>query len=359
MILIFSSLNLKAQELLKRQEWRKIQGKYKNLPMDKKINESFAEALELRIGINKIKRKQLPHFKKIRVAVIDTGINIKHPVLSKYVQGRNPASLNDKDGHGSHVSGIISLLTNKHSVEIIPYGFYDQYKSGLENLKALKRELRKAIDDDVDIINMSLGGPVADKGELKLLKEAERKGIIVVVASGNEGEDLDMSYCNFNLYNPICRKNEYFPASYENLKNVISVSNYKKPNVLDKSSNYGKETVTLGTLGYKIPSFFKSNDIYLKRPYFMTGSSMATPIITSAIIRLKERYPYMKLSQIKHVLKINSFKDEKTKYGYFDYASFLYWMNNNYNYFQINPSKINTDFENFFEYYIFENPLNC
>ena len=66
----------------------------------------------------------------------------------------------------------------------------------------------------------------------------------------------------------------------------------------------------------------------------MTGTSQAVPIITAAISIMKERYPFLTIEQVKHIIKINSIQNEYTlKYtqvGFFSFDSFIRWMNNNY-----------------------------
>ena len=52
--------------------------------------------------------------------------------------------------------------------------------------------LRFAVEKNVDIINYSGGGPEPSMEELQILKQAEKKGILVVAAAGNEESDIDV-----------------------------------------------------------------------------------------------------------------------------------------------------------------------
>lgn len=351
-ILLLTSLNIQAQELLNRDNWSKIYNRYKTLDQKNRIKRSYSHALKKRIGIEKRVQTNNLVFRKIKVAVIDTGLDLENPILTKYSPYRNPASVNDVHGHGSHVYGILSLLTSHVSTEIIPYKFYSVYNTGMQNLIALREQLRKAIDDKVDIINLSLDGPQPDKIEYELLQEAQEKGIIVIVASGNNSINLDMPNCDTSNYAKDC-VNYSYPTSYTGLDNMITVANYKDKTTLSESSNYGKNKVTLGTIGEQVPSFGYTygQDV----PRFITGTSQATPIITSAIVKLKQRYPYITLKQIKYILKINSHKDKNTQYGFFDYSSFISWMNTDFTYYDINPhKKVDFDSVYFLKYYIHE-----
>ena len=311
----------------------------------------FQRILKKKIEAPKLINKK--QFKKVKVAVIDTGVDLNNPFLNQ--EGRYPASIDDKNGHGSHVAGIISLLTqNNKMIEIIPYNYYNQDHSGKDNLESLLVQLKKAIKDNVDIINISGGGPEPSKREKELIELARKKGIIIVTASGNESTDLDnIIKCYFMCNSPFAvNQYKYYPASY-GLSNIISVSNYVNRKRVENSSNIGKETVTLGTYGTNIPSFNKK---FSTRPKYMTGTSMATPIITSAIAQLKQRYPFLKLYQIKHILKVNSIKDKNTQYGFFSYYSFINWMNKDYSYFDLNPNNTLVDLMNtgYFNEFIIE-----
>lgn len=311
----------------------------------------FQRILKKKIEAPKLKNtKQL---KKIKVAVIDTGVDLNNPFLNQ--EGRYPASIDDKNGHGSHVTGIISLLTqNNKMIDIIPYNYYNKDHSGQKNLESFLTQLKKAIKDNVDIINISGGGPEPSEIEKELIELAQKKGIIVVTASGNESTDLDnIVKCYFMCNSTFAvNQSKYYPASY-GLSNIISVANYVNRKRVENSSNIGKETVALGTYGTNIPSFNKN---FSTIPMYMTGTSMATPIITSAIAQLKQRYPFLKISQVKHILKVNSMNDEYTQYGFFSYYSFIDWMNKDYSYFDLNPSHTLVDLikTGYFNEFIYE-----
>ena len=245
-------------------------------------------------------------FKKVKVAVIDTGIDLNNPYLNNK-KFNYKYYTNDYHGHGSHVQGTISLLTNK-SIEIKHYPF------NLDNPKTFLKQLNKAVNDNVDIINISGGSEGSIYNERKLIRIAEKKNIIVVVAAGNYNKNLDFIH------------NNYFPASYKN-KNILSVANYKNKKNIHKSSNYGK-SVTIGTIGTSIPGFCKEMNHQI---CYMTGTSQSTPIITSAISIIKSRYPQLSLQEIKKILKFNSTKNKYTNYGYFNYNHFIKWINKNKN----------------------------
>lgn len=298
-----------------------------------KYNDYFnymKEKLEYSLKENNCSKDTIK-FKTIKIAVIDTGVNKSNPILNKNIH-RNIASNKNFGYHGSHIQGILQMISPES--KIIHYNFYNKNALKSENQLNFVKAISEAIKDNVNIINISGGGFGYSKKEVQLLKIARKKGIIIVSAAGNNETNLDeKSY-----------KKRFFPASY-NLPNIISVTNYETKSKIYFKSNYGKKTITLGVNGVKTLSFCNSN-----LPCYATGSSQATPIITGVIANILMRYLYISLSKIKHILKINSHKDKFTKMGYFDYSSFTSWMNNNFNYLDI-MNKVSLNPDNMFYLY--------
>ena len=162
--------------------------------------------------------------REIVVAVVDTGIDPNHPFLKGNIHvsngkanksnygidfaknRRSKTAPFDGHGHGTHVSGIIKSVFPQ--VKIVALKYYDKTASGQDNLNSTIKALEYAVNQNVDIINYSGGGPEASLEELRILKIAERKGILIVAAAGNEESNIDK------------RSNAYYPASY-GLKNII------------------------------------------------------------------------------------------------------------------------------------------
>jgi len=221
--------------------------------------------------------------KTVIVAVIDTGLDIEHQDLKANVwnstDGESFGELVDTVGHGTHVSGIISAMCDK--ISIMPLKYTDFASS----LKAI----RYAIDHGADVINYSGGGKGASSEEFALLKEAEQKGIILVAAAGNDGEDLG--------------KSPYFPAAY-GLSNIISVAATDRNNSLIKESNYG-EGVDIAAPGLDIFSSLPGN-----RYGLLSGTSQAAAFVTGAVAMVKSNYPELTITEIKTII-ISSAKHSK------------------------------------------------
>ncbi len=250
--------------------------------------------------------------KEIVVAVVDTGIDPLHPFLEKniFVNNGKVDANNfgvdfskdrklkntpiDQHGHGTHVSGIIKSIFPE--VRILALKYYNPNASGLDNLNSTVEALKFAVDSNVDVINYSGGGPEAASEELRVLKEAERKGILVVAAAGNEESNIDD------------KKKAYFPASY-GLKNIITVTAHDEDLKILSSSNYGKSSVDIFAPGYRIKSSLQNG-----RVGYLTGTSQATAFVTGVAALIKSQFPTLSTEKIKEIIKLSA-KKEPTMEG--------------------------------------------
>lgn len=150
---------------------------------------------------------QYPHSlgfdgKDIKIAVIDTGVDYTHPDLlgfgpdGKVVGGfdfiENDNIPLDTNGHGTEVAGIISANGKIKGIapeaKIFAYRVSDTGDSVSSDL--IVKAIQRAVEDDVDIINLSLGvNRTNDKIE-DAINYAIKRGIVVVAAAGNSGPDL-------------------------------------------------------------------------------------------------------------------------------------------------------------------------
>ncbi|KYG70091.1 S8 family peptidase [Bdellovibrio bacteriovorus] len=242
----------------------------------------------------------------IVVAVIDTGIDIKHEDLKGNLwknpgetgldaQGRDKATngidddgngfvddvygwnfvsnnnkLDDNHGHGTHIAGIIGAEAGNNKgitgispeVSLMILKYYDPKVPGTDNLKNTVASIRYAVKMGAHIINYSGGGTEFSQEEYDAVAEAEKKGILFVAAAGNERSNSDQFH--------------YYPADYK-LKNIISVTAIDPSTQVLASSNYGIETVDIAAPGQNILSCLPGNAYG-----YMTGTSQATAFVTGA-----------------------------------------------------------------------------
>ena len=163
---------------------------------------------------------------KVKVAVIDSGIDIDHPdfvdkngnrIISeksynasanKTVSAHGWSAIDDTHGHGTSVAGVIAAQMNgigvvgiAPEVELLMIKVEKVIENGED--KGFKNSdiamgLDYAIEQGVHVINMSFGGSTSYCEEL--FQKAAEHGIILVAAAGNDG-DAEKNYpaCNPNV----------------------------------------------------------------------------------------------------------------------------------------------------------------
>lgn len=209
----------------------------------------------------------------VRVAVLDTGVDQNHPdISSKIVAQRNfsdSATIDDNNGHGTHVAGTIAAITNNGvgvaggcpSCSILNAKVLADDGSGYHS--SLADGLIWATDNGAKVINLSLGGP-ASLTLQEAVSYATSKGAVVVAAAGNAGST-----------------SKSYPAAYEN---VIAVAATDNKDIKASFSNYGADWVDIAAPGkYILATLPNHTNASGKTNYgYMSGTSMATPIVASA-----------------------------------------------------------------------------
>lgn len=217
--------------------------------------------------------------KDIVVAVIDTGCDTKHPSLEGRILGgknfttddnSNPNIYEDYQGHGTHVAGTVS--SNKSTLGTIGVA----PDSKLLILKALDRNgngdinwivnaINYAVEQNVDIISMSLGCPQDSSYLRDAVNKALKKNILVVCAVGNRGDrNADTDEMDY----PGCYDEVIVVGAVDSNKNIASFSN----------SNRFVDVVAPGV---DVLSTYKEGK-YAK----LSGTSMATPHVSGALALL-------------------------------------------------------------------------
>ena len=234
---------------------------------------------------------------RVVVAVVDTGIDPEHeflkPLLWKGPKGiygwnfaENKADCTDTHGHGTHIAGIVAM-SGSANIQIMPIKFFSASVSGAVNLANTIKALNFAVDNDVRIINYSGGGPEYSELEYQALKRAESKGILVVVAAGNDHHNTDMEAYR------------YYPAAYElkGLTNMITVASINPENQMLSSSNWGVRTVDIAAPGDSVLSSIPGS-----RYGRMTGTSQATAFVTGTASMILSVNPELTPIQVKQII---------------------------------------------------------
>ncbi len=264
------------------------------------LKEDSEGAINLLLAWKKFKKR-----KDVVVAVIDTGVDPKHPFLKgtyylpfKKTNGQNfgldfsKGGENnihrpyDTHGHGTHVAGIIKSIFP--DVKILYLKYYNPNASGQENLESTIEALKYAVKVGVDVINYSGGGPEPAIEELRVLKEAERKGIFVAAAAGNEESNIDIN------------DNAYYPASY-GLSNIMTVMAHDNKVMPISASNFGVNSVDISAPGFRIKSSLPN-----ERAGMHSGTSQATAFVSGVAALIKSQYPEFSAVEIKDIITQSS-----------------------------------------------------
>jgi subtilisin family serine protease len=201
----------------------------------------------------------------VKVGVIDTGIDLKHPDLQANIKGGynaiNPLkSANDDNGHGTHVAGIIAALNNSIGVvgvgpNINLYAIKVLNASGSGYLSDVIEGLDWAVTKGMQVVNMSLGTSQDIQSFHDAILNAYNAGVTIVAAAGNSGGAVS------------------YPARYPE---VIAVSATDQNNQIASWSSRGPE-VDLAAPGVNIYSTYKGQSYAT-----LSGTSMAAPHVAGA-----------------------------------------------------------------------------
>lgn len=225
------------------------------------------------------------------------------------VVGDNYNNLNEKyygnsdvkgpdPSHGTHVAGIIGANRNN---DLGIKGIADNVKimairavpDGDERDKDIANAIIYAVDNGAQIINMSFGKDYSPQKEAvdKAVQYAEKKGVLLVHAAGNDAENID--------------KGGNFPTKKLNGNAIagnwleIGASSWgDDENFVGAFSNYGKETVDVFAPGVEVYSTTPDNNYEA-----FNGTSMAAPATTGVAALLLSYYPDLTVNQVKDIIK--------------------------------------------------------
>lgn len=244
--------------------------------------------------------------KGVVVAVLDTGVDINHVDLKdniwtnpnddtkdgyagdihgwNFVDNNNDVM--DKAGHGTHVSGTIAGEKNDYGVtgiaydaKIMPVKVLDDTGSG--SYDSIIKGIHYAVDHGANVINMSLGGGDTNQTMQDALNYASSKGVIVVMAAGNDGGA-----------SPI------YPARYAQNTGVAVGAVDKNGKLADFSNRAGSQQLAYVTApGVSIYSTVPNNDY---KTY--SGTSMAAPHVAGVVALMLSANRSLSDSQVRQIL---------------------------------------------------------
>ncbi|MBR3226215.1 MAG: S8 family serine peptidase [Atopobiaceae bacterium] len=248
-------------------------------------------------GLNSIQAYEAWALQKVSgsvtVAVIDMGFDTSHPdlkgnLLAGYNAYTKDSSLSRPDntnyGHGTHVAGIISGVSNNgmgvsgasYNAKILPITI--SHKDGSGEWVATSQTLINAMDyviknaqkDNIRVINLSIGNDrLGNENQLRAkIKEAYESHGIVTVASAGNLDGRSSAYA-------------HYPSDIDE---CVAVMSFEKSNTTvqrSSMSNYNRNASDhkdIGAPGENILSTYLNGDYSS-----LSGSSMATPFVSSIL----------------------------------------------------------------------------
>lgn len=210
---------------------------------------------------------------RVKIAVLDSGVNYREnlPVYGHVTQLKGAESnpfFEDATGHGTAVASLIASNPDDESIQgmnedAAVYSVQVLNENNAGTLSGVVQGIYWAIENDMDIINMSFGTPHSSEILEKAVEDAREAGILLVAAAGNDPEGAVA-----------------YPAAYEG---VCAVG----------SSNLEGEIASESTRGKDVDIYAPGAGILVNAPLFGTqiesGSSLACAQVSAAASLLWEK----------------------------------------------------------------------
>lgn len=200
--------------------------------------------------------------------------------------------------HGTLVAGIVGAVRNNgmgmdgiaDNVAIMPV---KMLPDGDERDKDVANAIIYAVNNGAEVINMSFGKGYSPEKKLvdMAMKYAAKKDVLIVLAAGNEGSNLDE-----DLKFP----NDTYLNSKSGPKNLLSVGALSPEGGLSaiaEFSNYGKKEVDVFAPGVYIYSTIPDGSY----DYF-SGTSIAAPVAAGIAAEIRSHYPKLSARQVKDII---------------------------------------------------------
>jgi serine protease AprX len=296
----------------------------------------------------------------VGVAVIDSGVRTvedlrtvtkeKSRVLYRF--DTIGGGTDDLYGHGTHVAGIIAgnaaasscpncdteLRGVAPNAWILNFHALDQNGAGTDTsvIKAIYQAIRVKHQYNIRVMNLSVGRPVFESYKqdplCQAVEAAWNAGIVVVVAAGNDGRDNSFNNNGYGTINAPGNDPYVITVGAMNTMgtpdrsdDVMTTYSSKGPTAIDHIAKPdlvapGNKVISLQAHGSTLVKEYPANippvgyyhDGNGKRPspnYFtLSGTSMATPVVSAAAALLIQRHPKLTPGQVKARLMKSAYK---------------------------------------------------
>ncbi len=266
------------------------------------------------------------------VAVIDSGVDVTHPQIrtrlalnpNETINGldddgnglvddidgydfdEDTPYVSDGTGHGTHVAGVIvadhdapaepgaqRIQGVAPGARLLPLDFMNDQGAG--SISDAIRAIHYAVSRGARVINASWGGGECSETLRQTISELGAHGVLMVVAAGNSGSNLDWG--------------PEFPAAF-NDSSQLTVAATSSRDILAGFSNYSYSLVHLAAPGVNILSTLPRG-----RAGLLSGTSMATPFVSAAAALLFSYRPGATAAQVRQALLKSVDKDPSDPHG--------------------------------------------
>jgi Subtilase family len=225
----------------------------------------------------------LAHGANILVAVIDSGIDTRHPELAGTVTDNFDALVSSEGPHvhGTGIAGAIAsharLMGAAPSAHLIAIRAFGQGSVGVESSSfVILKSLDHAVSQHARIINMSFAGP-KDALIERAVNAVAGRGIVMIAASGNAG----------------AKSPPLYPAANPH---VIAVSATDAKDKLFEASNRGSY-IALAAPGAEI--FLPAPD---QKYQITSGTSFSAAYVSGVAALILERNPALMPDDVRAIL---------------------------------------------------------
>lgn len=257
----------------------------------------------------------------VTIAILDTGIDEGHPDLAaRIVAGYDLVDLDadphDLNGHGTHVAGIASAVTNNGlgvagmdwQARIMPIRVLGENGDG--TVDDLAEGISWAVDQGARLLNLSLGTDGDDQTLRDAIAAAHNHGALVVAAMGNGNTDVPV-----------------YPAAYEE---VLAVAATGPNDARAPYSNFGDHCDLAAPGGTDLAGIYSTMPTYQvwmtrkegHSPWYdyVSGTSQATAYVAGLAALIWAQDPSLSAAQVQTTIKATA-KDlgppgPDSSYGY-------------------------------------------
>ena len=283
--------------------------KYTTDNADAKKTKGFLMQLCKGNGTNDITNKQIVDEFEGQLRKADAANNPPKEYRKEIVQD-DESNINDRSYgnndimantpmHGTHCSGIIAGVRNNEKggdgvADNVRIMMVRAVPDGDEHDKDIANAIRYAVDNGAQVISMSFGKDFSPEKKWvdDAVKYAEKKGVLLVHAAGNDAKNID-STDNFPTVNFLDGKRA------SNWITVGASGDPKNGGITASFSNYGKRDVDVFAPGVQIYATLPGGNTYGK----LSGTSMACPVVAGTAALLLEYFPKLSAKQLKYVIE--------------------------------------------------------